>query len=59
MENYHDQQVTNANIQRGFMSSLQIVMSFIKRLINEFKVTKQDLIDAGVYFRGVYEFLLY
>lgn len=55
MENYHDQQVTGANIQRGFRSRLQIVMSFIKRLINEFKVTQQDLIDAGVYFRGMFD----
>lgn len=51
MENYHDKQVTRAPIQRGFRSSLQIVMSFIKRLINEFKLTQQDLIDAGVFLR--------
>ena len=51
MENYHDQQVKSAPIQRGFRSRLQIVMSFIQRLINEFKVTQQDLIDAGVFLR--------
>jgi hypothetical protein len=53
MENYNDQQVARDNNQRSFGFRLQIVMSFIKRLINDFKITRQDLIDAGVYFRGM------
>jgi hypothetical protein len=52
MENFNDEQVINNRIQRGFSLRLQIVMSFIKRLINAFKVTQQDLSDAGVYIRG-------
>jgi hypothetical protein len=51
MENYNDQQVTGDNIQRVFGFRLKIVMSIIKRLINEIKVTQQDLIDAGVFIR--------
>jgi hypothetical protein len=52
MENYNDEQVSNNNIKRGFSLRLQIVISFIKRLINAFKVTQQDLSDAGVYISG-------
>ena len=52
MENYNDEQVSNNNIQRDFGLRLQIVISYIKRLINAFKVTQQDLSDAGVYIRG-------
>ena len=48
MENYFDQQGSDGNPQRGFGFRLQIVMSFIKNFINQFKVTEQDLIDAGV-----------
>ena len=55
MENNNNQQVTEDNIQRGFGFRLQNVMSFIKRLINEFKVTQQDLIDAGVHLRRMYD----
>ena len=51
MENYNAQQVTGDNCQRSFSFRLQIVISYIKRFINEFKVTRQDLIDAGVFFR--------
>jgi hypothetical protein len=52
MENYNDERVINNDIQRSFGFRLHIVMSFIKRLINAFKVTQQDLNDAGVYIRG-------
>jgi hypothetical protein len=52
MENYNNEQVSNNNIKRGFGLKLQIVISFFKRLINAFKVTQQDLSDAGVYIRG-------
>jgi hypothetical protein len=48
MENNFDQQGSDGNRPRGFGFRLQIVMSFIKNFINQFKVTEQDLIDAGV-----------
>ena len=48
MENYFDQQGSDGNPQRGFGLRLQFVMNFIKSFINQFKVTEQDLIDAGV-----------
>lgn len=31
---------------------VRIMMCFIRKLIHEFKVTDQDLHDAGVYIRG-------
>ena len=55
MENYNDQQVSYVNLQRGLGFRLQIVMSFIKRLIYQFKVTQQDIIDAGVHLRRMYD----
>ncbi len=48
MENDYEQQCSDGNSQRGFGFRLHIVMSFIKSFINQFKVTEQDLIDAGV-----------
>ena len=48
MENDYEQQRSDGNSQRGFGFRLQIVMSLIKSFINQFKVTEQDLIDAGV-----------
>jgi hypothetical protein len=51
MEYYIAGQGSDSHIQRGFGLRLQIVMNFIKRLINQFKVTQQDLSDAGVYIR--------
>ena len=48
MEKDYKQQCIDGNSQRGFGFRLQIVMSFIKSFINQFKVTEQDLIDAGV-----------
>jgi hypothetical protein len=52
MEYYSDEQGSDSHIQRGFGRRLQIVMNSIKRLINQFKVTQQDLSDAGVYIHG-------
>ncbi len=49
METYHDEQGSGSNVQSGFESRLQIVMSVIKGLVSRFKVTQQDLRDAGVY----------
>ena len=49
METYHDEQGSGANIQSGFGSRLLIVLSVIKGLVSRFKVTQQDLRDAGVY----------
>jgi hypothetical protein len=34
-----------------FGAGLLIIKSFINRLVNLFKITQQDLIDAGVYHR--------
>jgi hypothetical protein len=48
MENNYQQQVSDGNHRMGFGFRLQNVMSFIRSFINEFKVTEQDLIDAGV-----------
>ena len=48
MENDYEQQVSDGNHHRGFGLRLQIVMSFIRNFINQFTVTEQDLIDAGV-----------
>ena len=48
MENDYEQQVSDSNHYSGFRFRLQIVMSFIRNFINQFKVTEQDLIDAGV-----------
>jgi len=49
MEIYHDEYGSGSNVHNGFVSRLQVVMSFFKRLINRFKVTPQDLRDAAVY----------
>jgi hypothetical protein len=49
MEIYHDDYGSGGNLHNSFVSRLQVVMSFFKRLINKFKVTPQDLRDAGVY----------
>jgi len=48
MENDYEQQCSDGNAHRGFGFRLHIVMSLIKSFINQFKVTEQDLIDAGV-----------
>ena len=48
MGNDYEQQVSDSNNHSGFGFGLQIVMSFIRNFINQFKVTEQDLIDAGV-----------
>jgi hypothetical protein len=55
MENYDNGQGSEVNSQRDFGSRLLIVKSFIKRLIDQFKVTEQDLKDAGVYLRRMYD----
>jgi len=48
MENDYEQQVSDSNHYSGFRFRLHIMMNFIKSIINQFKVTEQDLIDAGV-----------
>ena len=55
MEIYRDEHGSGASIQSGLSSGLQVVMSFIRRLINKFKVTPRDLRDAGVYLGRMYE----
>ena len=55
MENYNDEQISDINIQRVFWARLQIVTRFVKSLIYQFKITQQDLKDAGVYLRRMYD----
>jgi hypothetical protein len=51
MENYKVKQGSDDTLQVEIESRLKIVMNFIKNIMNQFKVTRQDLKDAGVHLR--------
>lgn len=48
MESHYDTKGSGDYSQMGLRRRLQIVMSMIIRLINQFKITHQDLVSAGV-----------
>ena len=51
MENYKVEQGSDGTFQVEIESRLIIMMNFIKNIMNQFKVTRQDLKDAGVHLR--------
>jgi hypothetical protein len=55
MEDKIYERVLDSSIQSNFVAKLKLVMRFIKGITHQFKVTHQDLIDAGVYLRNRYD----
>jgi len=51
MENNTIQQSSEVIPKDDIVSRWKYLMQFIKNIIHQIKVTREDLIDAGVYFR--------